>query len=127
MDIQQLLHPPDSSDIAPCDFSLFGYLKMKLEGIFFDASVALFAEFEEILGNISIIEWVKIFDEWKDGLKRSIDAEGEYLSNDSLDLDLLFTTKKSSRARGLTARTRLCSSEIHGRAAVYGADSESAA
>jgi hypothetical protein len=67
MGIQRLSHLPDSPDAAPCDFSLFGYLKMKLERMFFDA---LFAEFEEILGNNSITECVNVFDERKDSLKR---------------------------------------------------------
>jgi len=82
MGIHRLPHPPYSPDIAPCDFWLFGYLKMKLEGMFFDTPAALLAEVEEILGDISITEWVKVFDEWKDRLKRCIDAEGEYLEND---------------------------------------------
>jgi hypothetical protein len=60
---------------------------MKLEGMFFDTPAALLAEVEEILGDISITEWIKVFDEWKDRLKqcidtsihRYIDTEGEYL------------------------------------------------
>jgi hypothetical protein len=60
---------------------------MKLEGMFFDTPEAFLAKVEEILGDISITEWIKVFDEWKDHLKRCIDAsmhrridaEGEYL------------------------------------------------
>jgi len=56
---------------------------MKLERIFLDPLAVLLAEVEEILGDISIPEWVKVFDEWKDRLKtRCIDADGEYLSGD---------------------------------------------
>jgi hypothetical protein len=79
MGIHQLSYPPYSPDIAPCDFWLFGDFKMKLEKMFFDTPAALLAKVKEILGNISITEWVKVFDEWKDRLKRCIDAEGEYL------------------------------------------------
>jgi hypothetical protein len=50
---------------------------MKLEGMFFDTSTALSAEVEEILADISIAEWVKVFDKWKDHLKRYIDTEGQ--------------------------------------------------
>jgi hypothetical protein len=50
---------------------------MKLEGIFFDRPAAGLAEIEEMFRDISITEWVKVFDEWKDHLKRYIDAEGE--------------------------------------------------
>jgi hypothetical protein len=39
------------------------------------------AEVEEILGDINITKWIKVFDEWKHRLKRYIDAEGEYLWN----------------------------------------------
>jgi hypothetical protein len=52
---------------------------MKFEGIFFDTPAELSAEVEEILGDISIAEWVKVFEEWKDCFKQCIDAEGEYL------------------------------------------------
>jgi hypothetical protein len=74
MGIHRLLHSLCTPDIAPCNFWLFGSLKMKLEGMFFDTPAALLAEIEEILGDINITEWVKVFDEWKDRLKRCIDA-----------------------------------------------------
>jgi hypothetical protein len=41
-----------------------------------------------MLGEINITEWVKVFHEWKGRLKRNIDAEGEYLQNDSIDLSV---------------------------------------
>jgi hypothetical protein len=52
---------------------------MKLGGMSFHTPAAFFAELEEILGDIRSTEWVEVFDEWKDHLKRSIDAESEYL------------------------------------------------
>jgi hypothetical protein len=60
-------------------FWLLGHHKMKLEGMFLDPLAVLWAEVEEIFGDTSITEWVKVFDEWKNRLKRCIDAEGEYL------------------------------------------------
>jgi hypothetical protein len=69
------------SNIALCDFWLFGYFKMKLEAMFFTALVTILAQVEEILGDIGLAESVKVFDEWNDGLKRYIDPEGEYLEN----------------------------------------------
>jgi hypothetical protein len=69
MGIHRLSHHPDSPNIAPCEFWLFGYVKMKLERMFFDAPTALLAEVEEIFGDIGITEWVKVFDEWKARLK----------------------------------------------------------
>jgi hypothetical protein len=43
MGIHQLSHPLYSPDIASCNFWLFRYLKMKLEGMFFDRLAALLA------------------------------------------------------------------------------------
>jgi hypothetical protein len=79
MGIHRLPHPPYSADIAPGDFWPFRYLKMKLEGMFFDTRAVLFAEVEQMLRDISMTEWAKAFDERKDRLKPWIDAEGEYL------------------------------------------------
>jgi hypothetical protein len=45
----------------------------------FDRPAASIAKVEEILGDIRITEWIKVFDEWKHRLKRCIHAEGEYL------------------------------------------------
>jgi hypothetical protein len=56
MGIRWLSHPLYSPDIGPCDFWLFGYFKMNLEGMFFDTSATLLAEIEDIFGDISIIE-----------------------------------------------------------------------
>jgi hypothetical protein len=67
---------------------------MKLKGMFFNAPAALFAEVEETLGDISITEWVKVFDERKDYLKGCIDREGEYLENNEFDASFLFTIKQ---------------------------------
>jgi hypothetical protein len=82
MGIHRLLHPLCTPDVAPCNFSRFGYVEMKLERIFFETLAAVLAEVEEMFGDISITEWVKVFDEQKDRLKRCIDAEGHYLEND---------------------------------------------
>jgi hypothetical protein len=46
MGIHRLPHLPYSRDIAPYDFWLFGYFKMKLEGMLFDTPAALLAEVE---------------------------------------------------------------------------------
>jgi hypothetical protein len=51
---------------------------MRLEGMFFDTTVAFLSEVEETLGDKSIREWDTVFDEWKERLKQCIDAEREY-------------------------------------------------
>jgi hypothetical protein len=35
-----------------------------------------------MFGYINIIEWIDVFDEWKNRLKWCIDAEDKYLEND---------------------------------------------
>jgi hypothetical protein len=79
MAIHRLLHALYGFDITLCAFWLFRYVKMKLEAMFFDRPAAILAEIEGIVGDMSTAEWVKVFDEWKDRLKRFIDREGEYL------------------------------------------------
>jgi hypothetical protein len=49
--------------IAPCDFWLFGYLKMNLEGMFFATLAEFSAKVKEIFKAINITKWVHIFDE----------------------------------------------------------------
>jgi hypothetical protein len=44
---------------------------------------------------MSITEWVKVFDERKDRLKRCIDAKGEHLENDKGDAHLFFPTTEN--------------------------------
>jgi hypothetical protein len=78
MGIHRLRHPPYSPDVAPCDFWLFGSLKMKLERILCVTPTPFVVEAEEVLGDNSMTEWAKVFDEWKDCLKQCIDSEGEY-------------------------------------------------
>jgi hypothetical protein len=39
-------------------------------------------EAEEMLGENNMTEWVRVFAEWRDRLKRCLDAEGEYPEND---------------------------------------------
>jgi hypothetical protein len=54
MGIHRLPDPPCSSYLAPRDFWFFRYIKVKLEGILFDAPAAFLAEIEEMLGGMSI-------------------------------------------------------------------------
>jgi hypothetical protein len=52
---------------------------MKLEGMFFATPSAFVCEMQEILDEICITKWVKIFDEWEVRLRLCIDSGGEYL------------------------------------------------
>jgi hypothetical protein len=52
---------------------------VKLKKMLLDAPAALLAAVEKIVWAIRMTEWARVFDEWKNALKRCIDAEGEYL------------------------------------------------
>jgi hypothetical protein len=101
--IHRLPHPHHGPDITPCDFWLFGYLKMKLGEMFFNIPAVVLTEVEEILGDISITGWAKAFDQWKGCLKGSIDGEGEYLENNNLMLTFCSQQNIFYRALSLTA------------------------
>jgi hypothetical protein len=56
--------PLNSPDLAPCDFFLFGYLKLQLEGkIFFDEN-GLKTEVERILREIPITLLCSVVKDW---------------------------------------------------------------
>jgi hypothetical protein len=75
--IKRLPHPPYSSDLAPCDFWLFGYLQQSLEGSFFDDDLALEVAVSEILMSIEPDMFVSVFAEWKHRFQQCIDQGGD--------------------------------------------------
>ena len=77
--LQRLPHPPYSPDLAPSDFFLFGYLKMKLEGRNFESDEELFKETCSILGEIPTSVLNTVYDEWITRLQRCIELRGEYV------------------------------------------------
>jgi hypothetical protein len=85
--------------------------------MFLDAPAALLAEVEAILGDVRMTAWVKVFDEWKNCVKRCIDAQGECLSSGQFDLHAFFKTDDSIGCQDLTrsldirVRTKFSSKE----------------
>jgi hypothetical protein len=77
--IKGLPHPPDSPDLAPCDFWLFGYLEHCVEGWFFHDDIALEGAEPEILVSIKPDMFVRVFAEWKHWLQHYIDQAGDYI------------------------------------------------
>jgi hypothetical protein len=61
--IHRLQDPRYCLDVAWCDFGLFESVNMKLEAMSFPAPVAMTSEVQEILDEIWITEWVKVFHE----------------------------------------------------------------
>jgi hypothetical protein len=71
-------HPPFSSDPAPSDFFLFGYIKAKLQGTKFTEKDDLLVEIHELLNGVSDRVLKMVFIEWERRLETWIDAGGEY-------------------------------------------------
>jgi len=76
---ERLVHPAYSSDLAPSDFFLFGFLKTKLRSSSFVNEEDLFAKVVEILESIPNIDLKKAYDEWIRRLHRCIDNGGNYI------------------------------------------------
>ena len=77
--IKRLPHPPYSPDLAPSDFFLFGYLKMKLEGCVFEDEEDLFMKVKNILYSIPSQYFIDAYTNWIERLYEVIEREGEYL------------------------------------------------
>jgi hypothetical protein len=59
-----ILHPPYPPDLAPCDFTLFPKLKMKLKGRFETVS-DIQRERQEVLDSIKENDFYSAFEAWK--------------------------------------------------------------
>ena len=77
--IKRLPQPPYSPDIAPSDFFLVGYLKMKLEGHVFEEEDELLEKVHEILFNIPNDMFKRAFEEWIERLDEVIKRDGDYI------------------------------------------------
>ena len=71
-------HPPYSPDLAPSDFYLFGYIKEKLKGCFFDTIEELKAKIILILEEISEAKRNEVFLSWIKRCDYVASHEGSY-------------------------------------------------
>jgi hypothetical protein len=71
--------PPSSPDISPCDFFLFGDLKMKLKGEEFEILEELQERVEELLGLINSELMERVSEHWIERLNQLIDTNGDYV------------------------------------------------
>jgi len=76
--VKLLDHPPYSPDLAPCDFSLFSFIKRQLKGKHFDSEEALIYALEDTINDIPKEKWSEIFDEWFRRMNKCIIHGGEY-------------------------------------------------
>lgn len=77
--IQRMPHPPYSSDLAPSDFFLFGYVKGKLEGERFEEPEDLLFRIREIIAEIPIETLNNVFNEWIRRCNEVIQKKGSYI------------------------------------------------
>jgi transposase len=75
-------HPSYSPDLAPCDFSLFPRLKIKLKGRHFDTIDVMEAESQAVLNTLTEHDFQDAFEKWQKRWERCIRVEGDYLEGD---------------------------------------------
>lgn len=76
--VSVLNHPPYSPDLAPCDFSLFPKLKLKLKGRFFDDIPTIQSASTQALEAIPQTELEHAFESLLNRCNKCIEARGEY-------------------------------------------------
>ncbi|KAG5310121.1 MOS1T transposase, partial [Acromyrmex insinuator] len=76
--VSVLNHPPYSPDLAPCDFSLFPKLKLKLKGRFFDDIPTIQSASTQALEAIPQTELEHAFESLLNSCNKCIEVRGQY-------------------------------------------------
>jgi transposase len=63
-DMKRAFQPPDSPDLAPCDFYLFGYIKDRLADASFEELDQLLQAIDAIFQSIDKATLERVFQEW---------------------------------------------------------------
>jgi hypothetical protein len=71
-------HPPDSPDLAPYDFFLFGHVKRVLDGAEFLSEETLLAAFQRVLSDLTDDTLRAVFAKWVKRLNMVALSEGHY-------------------------------------------------
>jgi hypothetical protein len=72
-------HPPDSPDLAPSDFFLFGDVKRPLSGCSFDHADDLLTAVQKTLDSFDKAASIRVFEECVRRLEKCIVTKGEYV------------------------------------------------
>jgi hypothetical protein len=72
------LHPPDSPNLAPSDFLLFGSVKQELRCSRFRTAKVLFAEARKLVSEISAETLLNLFHDWTARCDSVIASDGNY-------------------------------------------------
>ena len=79
--LELIEHPTYSSDLAPCDFSLFPTLIRYLKRRRFESETELIATFLEAVDYIPQSCYSRLFNLWVERCQKCIDANGEYFEH----------------------------------------------
>ncbi|XP_066143583.1 histone-lysine N-methyltransferase SETMAR-like [Euwallacea fornicatus] len=81
--------PPNSPDLAPCDFFLFNRVKKPLRGTRFSSREEVIEKSQEALMDIPKTEYKKCFEDWIKRWHKCVAVDGDYFEGDNIDLDEL--------------------------------------
>lgn len=79
--------PPNSPDLAPCDFFLFNRVKKPLRGTRFSSREEVMEKSQEALMGIPKTEYKKCFEDWIKRWHKCVAVDGDYFEGDNIDLD----------------------------------------
>jgi hypothetical protein len=71
-------HPPDSPDLAPSDFLLFGEVKERLKEMVFPSYEELLDAIGEVVTGIESKTLTAVFEHWMEGLECVFENNGDY-------------------------------------------------
>jgi hypothetical protein len=77
-ELLRLEHPAYSPDLAPCDFFLFGYLKVRMKGVEFSCVNTIEQTLSRLIEEIPKETMMRVFDSWMERLIKCGDAGGDY-------------------------------------------------
>lgn len=72
-------HPPYSPDLAPSDFWLFSYIKLRLDD--HEDVESLYNQITAIVNSIPDSEYLKTFNKWKERMEHCISNKGDYFEH----------------------------------------------
>jgi hypothetical protein len=75
-------HPPYSPDLAPCDFTLFPKLQMKLKGQCFETVSDIQRESQAVLDGIKENDFHGALEVWKNRWDHCMRSQGDYFEGD---------------------------------------------
>lgn len=86
--MEKFTHPPNSPELAPCDFALFPHLKSQLRATHFDGLSHLKRACSEGFTSLSQEWYADVFRKWVNGHQRCIEHQGRYFEKEWLPVKI---------------------------------------